>query len=38
MFITITGELGSGKTTIAKILNQEYGFVFYSTGRYTGTD
>lgn len=32
MFITITGELGSGKTTIAKILNQEYGFEFYSTG------
>lgn len=32
MFITITGELGSGKTTIAKILNQEYGFDFYSTG------
>ena len=32
MFITITGELGSGKTTVAKILNQEYGFDFYSTG------
>lgn len=32
MFITITGELGSGKTTIGKILNQEYGFEFYSTG------
>lgn len=32
MFITITGELGSGKTTIAKILNQKYGFDFYSTG------
>lgn len=32
MFITITGELGSGKTTIAKILEQDYGFDFYSTG------
>lgn len=32
MFITLTGELGSGKTTVAKILNQEYGFDFYSTG------
>lgn len=32
MFITITGELGSGKTTVAKILNQKYGFEFYSTG------
>lgn len=32
MFITITGELGSGKTTIAKIFNKEYGFDFYSTG------
>ena len=32
MFITITGELGSGKTTVARILNQEYGFDFYSTG------
>lgn len=32
MYITITGELGSGKTTIAKIFNKEYGFDFYSTG------
>lgn len=32
MFITITGELGSGKTTVAKLLNQEYGFDIYSTG------
>lgn len=33
MFITITGELGSGKSTIAKLINQEYGFEVYSTGR-----
>lgn len=32
MFITITGELGSGKSTIAKLMNQEYGFEIYSTG------
>lgn len=32
MYITITGELGSGKSTIAKVLNQEYGFMVYSTG------
>lgn len=32
MFITITGELGSGKTTVAKILEKDYGFTFYSTG------
>ncbi len=32
MYITITGELGSGKSTIAKILSQEYGFMIYSTG------
>lgn len=32
MYITITGELGSGKSTIAKLLNQKYGFVMYSTG------
>lgn len=32
MYITITGELGSGKSTVAKILSQEYGFMIYSTG------
>lgn len=32
MFITITGELGSGKSTIAKLLDQKHGFALYSTG------
>lgn len=32
MFITITGELGSGKSTVAKLLVQEHGFTYYSTG------
>lgn len=32
MYITITGELGSGKSTIAKLLQQNYGFELYSTG------
>ena len=32
MYITITGELGSGKSTVAKLLVQEHGFSYYSTG------
>jgi CMP/dCMP kinase len=30
--ITITGDLGSGKSTIAKILCEELNFTYYSTG------
>ena len=30
--ITITGSLGSGKSTIAKMLAQELGYPYYSTG------
>jgi len=33
MHITITGNLGSGKSTICKILQDEYGFEIYSTGK-----
>ncbi len=32
MFITITGELGSGKSTVASILRDTYGFEIHSTG------
>ena len=32
MQMTITGRLGSGKPTICKILNEEYGFEIFSTG------
>lgn len=32
MFITITGELGSGKSTVAKLLSEKHGFEVYSTG------
>lgn len=32
MFLTITGKLGSGKSTICKILAQKHGFNIYSTG------
>ena len=32
MHITLTGNLGSGKSTVCKILNGEYGFEIYSTG------
>lgn len=32
MHITITGNLGSGKSTICKILQSQYGFEIYSTG------
>ncbi len=30
--ITITGDLGSGKSTVAKILAQRLGYIHYSTG------
>ncbi len=33
MHITITGNLGSGKSTICKILEDNYGFEIYSTGK-----
>ena len=32
MHITLTGNLGSGKSTICKILREKYGFEIYSTG------
>ena len=32
MHITLTGNLGSGKSTICKILKENYGFEIYSTG------
>ena len=32
MHITLTGNLGSGKSTICKILKEKYGFEIYSTG------
>lgn len=33
MHITLTGNLGSGKSTICKILDGEYKFEIYSTGK-----
>lgn len=33
MHITITGNLGSGKSTVAKLLSEKYGFEIYSTGK-----
>ncbi len=33
MHITITGNLGSGKSTICTYLNKTYGFTVYSTGK-----
>ncbi len=32
MHITITGRLGSGKSTVAKILSEHDGYTYYSTG------
>lgn len=32
MHVTLTGNLGSGKSTICKILEKKYGFEIYSTG------
>lgn len=33
MFITINGQLGSGKSEICKILKDEYGFEIFHTGK-----
>ncbi len=33
MHITLTGNLGSGKSTICKLLEGKYGFEIYSTGK-----
>ena len=33
MHITIAGKLGSGKSTVSKILAEKYGFEIYSTGK-----
>lgn len=33
MHITITGNLGSGKSTICKLLNEKYNYEVYSTGK-----
>ena len=35
MHITITGKLGSGKTTISHLISRELGYVRYSTGEYS---
>lgn len=32
MHITISGRLGSGKSTVSKLLSKKYGFEIYSTG------
>ena len=33
MHITLTGNLGSGKSTISKLMSQQYGYEIYSTGK-----
>ncbi len=33
MFLTIAGKLGSGKSTVCKILEEECGYTIYSTGK-----
>ena len=33
MHITMTGNLGSGKSTISKIMAEKYGYEIYSTGK-----
>ena len=33
MHITLTGNLGSGKSTVCRILEQQYGFEIFSTGK-----
>ena len=33
MHITLTGNLGSGKSTLSKILEKDYGFEVFSTGK-----
>ncbi len=32
MHITITGRLGSGKSTVAKLIAEQHNFTYYSTG------
>ncbi len=32
MHITITGRLGSGKSTVAKLIAAQHGYTYYSTG------
>lgn len=32
MHITITGRLGSGKSTVAKLIAEQHGYTYYSTG------
>ena len=32
MHITITGQLGSGKSTVCKLISQRYGYEIFSTG------
>ena len=32
MLISITGKLGSGKSTVCGILKEQYGFEIFSTG------
>ena len=32
MHITITGRLGSGKSTVAKLIVENHGYTYYSTG------
>ena len=33
MHVTLTGNLGSGKSTLSKILEAEYGYEIFSTGK-----
>ncbi len=33
MHITLTGNLGSGKSTVCKLLEKEYGYEIFSTGK-----
>ena len=33
MHITLTGNLGSGKSTLSKILENQYGYEIFSTGK-----
>lgn len=33
MHITITGNLGSGKSTVGKLISEKHGFEIYSTGK-----
>ena len=33
MHITLTGNLGSGKSTLSKILESQYGYEIFSTGK-----